>query len=81
MFFANTEYYPSLKYHTKEFLIRLWLSVLAMTMKYTTDLASSEQIPRVMHQPLNITFLTCKLREKTKSYKNLRHKKDRFTET
>ena len=39
---ADTEYYPSLKYHTKEFVIRLWLSALAMTVKYTTDLASSE---------------------------------------
>ena len=25
---ANTEYYPSLKYHTKEFAIHLWLSPL-----------------------------------------------------
>ena len=39
---ADTEYYASLKYHTKEFVIRLWLSVLAMTMQYTTDLAISE---------------------------------------
>ena len=39
---ADTEYYPSLKYHTKEFVIRLWLSALAMTVKYTTDSASSK---------------------------------------
>ena len=41
-FLADTEYYPSLQYHTKEFVIRLWLSALAMTVKYTTDLACSE---------------------------------------
>ena len=39
---ADTEHYPSLKYHTKEFVIHLWLPALAMTVKYTTDLASSE---------------------------------------
>ena len=42
MFLADTEYYPSFKYHSKEFTIRLWLSALAMIVKYTTDLASSE---------------------------------------
>ena len=71
-FLADTEYYPSLKYHTKEFVIRLWLSALAMTVKYTTDLASSEivllvrnnergickKIPRIKQQPLYITLLT-----------------------
>ena len=41
-FLADTEYYPTLKYQTKKFVIRLWLSALAMTVKYTTDLASSE---------------------------------------
>ena len=34
--FADREYYPSFKHHTKEFVIRLCLSALAMTVKYTT---------------------------------------------
>ena len=41
-FLADTEYYSSLKYHTKEFVIRLWLSALAMTVNYATELAGSE---------------------------------------
>ena len=39
---ADTEYNPSLKYHTKEFVIHLWLSPLAITVKYITDLPSFE---------------------------------------
>ena len=39
---ADTEYYPSLKTHTKEFAIRFSLSVIAMTVKYTTGLANCE---------------------------------------
>ena len=41
-FFLLIQIFPSLKYHTKEFVIRLRLSALAMTVKYTTDSASSE---------------------------------------
>ena len=41
-FFADAEYYPSLKYHTKESVISIWLSDLAITLTYTIDLASSE---------------------------------------
>ena len=42
LFLADREYYPSLKYHTKEFVFRLWLFALAMAVKDSTDLASSE---------------------------------------
>ena len=36
-FANNTEYYPSFYfYHMEEFFICLWLSALAMTVKYTT---------------------------------------------
>ena len=43
IFWVDTEYkyYPSLKYHTKEFAIRFWLSALRW-LKYTTDLPCSE---------------------------------------
>ena len=33
--FADTEYYLFFEYRTKEFVIRLWLSALAMAVKYT----------------------------------------------
>ena len=38
--FTYTEYYLSVKYHTKEFVIRLCLSAFSMTVKYITYLAS-----------------------------------------
>ena len=38
-FFAGTENYPSLKYHTNEFVIRLWLYALAITVKYITGMS------------------------------------------
>ena len=39
--FTDIEFYPSFKYYTSEFVIHNWLSALAMTAKYTTNLLSS----------------------------------------
>ena len=41
-FLADIEHYPSSKYNTKECVIHFWLSALVMTVKYISDLASSE---------------------------------------